>query len=65
MAQKEKQHNKLKAIPAETGKTNLWLASELQMNRTTVSKCCTSNILPTIENLFKMAGCLDIDFRNL
>lgn len=31
-------YNLIKAVLAEKGKTNNWLADELKMNRTTVSK---------------------------
>ena len=36
--------NRSKAVLAETGKTNNWLATELNKNRATVSKWCTNQM---------------------
>ena len=38
----EKEINRIKAVLAEVGKTNLWLAEQLGVNQTTVSKWCTN-----------------------
>jgi transcriptional regulator with XRE-family HTH domain len=57
--------NRIKAVLAEQGKTNLWLASELQVNRTTVSKWCTNEVQPTMESLFRIAETLEVDVREL
>jgi len=63
---KEKRvYNRIKAVLAEQGKTNLWLASELQVNRTTVSKWCTNEVQPTMESLFRIAETLEVDVREL
>lgn len=50
---------------AEKGKTNLWLAEKMGMNKTTVSKWCTNSMQPTVETLFEIAQALDIDVREL
>ena len=57
--------NRIKAVLAEKGKTNLWLAEKLGMNKTTVSKWCTNSMQPTVESLFEIAGALDTDVREL
>ena len=63
---KEKQtFNRIKAVLAEKGKTNLWLAEQLGKNKTTVSKWCTNEMQPTMESLFQIAEVLDVDVREL
>ena len=58
-------YNRIKAVLAEKGKTNLWLAERLGMNKTTVSKWCTNSMQPTVESLFEIAKALDTDVRDL
>ena len=65
MSQKKKIFNRIKAVLAEKGKTNIWLAEELEMNRTTVSKWCTNSVQPTVETLFAIAKALDVNVREL
>ena len=62
---KKKANNRIKAVLAEKGKTNNWLAEELDKNRTTVSKWCTNQMQPTMETLFEIAYVLDVDVREL
>lgn len=57
--------NRLKAVLAEQGKTNKWLAVELKKNETTVSRWCTNEIQPTLETMIQIAGLLDIDVKEL
>jgi transcriptional regulator with XRE-family HTH domain len=61
----KKAQNRIKAVLAEQGKTNNWLAEALGKNRTTVSKWCTNQMQPTIETLFQVAEALDVDVREL
>ncbi|WP_336375876.1 helix-turn-helix transcriptional regulator [Altibacter sp. HG106] len=62
----EKQvYNRIKAVLAEKGKTNNWLADQLEMNRTTISKWCRNDMQPRIETLFQIAKVLEIDVRLL
>ncbi len=65
MPKKKKANNRIKAVLAEQGKTNNWLAEELNKNRTTVSKWCTNQMQPTMETLFEIAEVLDVDVREL
>lgn len=58
-------YNRIKAVLAEKRRTNLWLAEQMKVNKTTVSKWCTNDVQPTIENLFKIAETLNIDVRDL
>ncbi len=57
--------NRIKAVLAEKGKTNIWLADELGKNKTTVSKWCTNDVQPTMETLFEIADALRIDVKQL
>ena len=65
MAKEKRVYNRIKAVLAEQGKTNLWLAAELGVNRTTVSKWCTNEVQPTMESLFRIADALNVDVREL
>jgi DNA-binding XRE family transcriptional regulator len=58
-------YNRIKAVLAEKGKTNIWLAEELGKNKTTVSKWCTNDVQPTIETLFSIAKVLKVEARDL
>lgn len=60
-----KTFNRIKAVLAEKGQTNIWLAEKLGKNKTTVSKWCTNDVQPTIETLFAVAKVLNVDVREL
>lgn len=60
-----KKLNRIKAVLAETDRTNLWLAEKLSVNKTTVSKWCTNEMQPRIEMLSDIAAALDVDIREL
>lgn len=57
--------NRLKAVLAEQGKTNKWLALELGKNETTVSRWCTNEIQPPVETMVHIAQLLNIDIKEL
>ena len=58
-------YNRIKAVLAEQGKTNNWLADELEMNRTTVSKWCRNEMQPRVETLFQISRVMKVDVREL
>lgn len=58
-------YNRIKAVLAEKGKTNNWLANEMDMNKNTISKWCRNDMQPRIENLFQVAKLLEVDVREL
>ena len=64
MAAKQKL-NRIKSVLADTGKTNLWLAEKLKVDKSTVSKWCTNDQQPTLNTLFEIAKTLDVDVRLL
>ncbi len=57
--------NRLKAVLAEQGKTNKWLAEQLEKNETTVSRWCTNEVQPSMDNLVTIASLLKVDVRDL
>ncbi|MEM9685540.1 MAG: helix-turn-helix transcriptional regulator [Bacteroidota bacterium] len=61
----KQKYNRIKAVLAESGKTNNWLADQLNMNRTTVSKWCRNEMQPRVETLFLIARVLEVDVRVL
>lgn len=58
-------YNRIKAVLAEKGKTNNWLAEKIGMNTNTVSKWCRNDMQPRVETLFLIAKALDVDVREL
>ncbi len=61
----KKSINRIKVVLAEKKRTNKWLAEQLKMNETTVSRWCTNNTQPTVETLVDIAKILDIDVKEL
>lgn len=57
--------NRLKAVLAEQGKTNKWLAEQLEKNETTVSRWCTNEVQPSIDTLVSIASLLRVDVLEL
>ncbi len=57
--------NRLKAVLAEQSKTNKWLAKQLDKNETTISRWCTNEIQPSMDNLVAIASLLKVDVRDL
>ncbi len=52
--------NRLKLVLVEKKKTGLWLAKQLGVSNTTVSKWCsnvTQPSLPTIDKIAEILGC--------
>ena len=57
--------NRLKIVLAEQGRTNKWLAEQLNKNTATVSRWCTNEMQPSLETLVHIAATLGIDVREL
>lgn len=57
--------NRLKAILAEQGKTNKWLAVQLKKSETTTSRWCSNNTQPSVENMLAISKLLGIDVKDL
>ena len=52
--------NQLKLVLVKKKKTNKWLAEQLGVNQTTVSKWCTNTIQPDLMTLKKISELLDV-----
>ena len=57
--------NRLKAVLADAGQTNKWLAEQLGKDPATVSKWCTNSAQPNLENLMEIARCLEVNVNEL
>ena len=57
--------NRIKAVLAETGHTNKWLAEQLGKDPVTVSKWCTNSSQPDLQTLTRISELLDINIREL
>lgn len=62
---KKKVYNRIKAVLAEQGRTNIWLAETLNKNKTTVSKWCTNDVQPPMDTLFAIANVLEVEVKDL
>jgi hypothetical protein len=57
--------NRLKAVLADAGQTNKWLAEQLGKNPVTISKWCTNTTQPDLQTLYRISDLLNIDIREL
>lgn len=57
--------NRLKAVLADAGQTNKWLAEQLGKDPVTISKWCTNTTQPDLQTLFRISDLLNIDIREL
>ncbi|MCI6169354.1 MAG: helix-turn-helix domain-containing protein [Muribaculaceae bacterium] len=57
--------NRIKTILVDNGKTNKWLAEQLDRDPATVSKWCTNTSQPSLEMMMQIADVLKVDVRSL
>ncbi|MFR2111723.1 MAG: helix-turn-helix transcriptional regulator [Bacteroides fragilis] len=57
--------NRLKAVLADVGQTNKWLAEQLGKDPVTVSKWCTNTSQPDLQTLAKISELLKVNIREL
>lgn len=57
--------NRIKIVLVEQGRTNKWLAEQMGVTITTVSRWCTNEMQPSLETLVRVAEVLMIDVREL
>ncbi len=57
--------NRIKVVLVEKKRTGKWLAEQLGTNVTTVSRWCSNKGQPDLQTLFKIAGILEVDVRDL
>jgi DNA-binding Xre family transcriptional regulator len=57
--------NRLKVVLADKKRTNKWLAAQLGKDPATISKWCTNNAQPNLENLVEISKVLEVDINEL
>ena len=57
--------NRIKVALVERGRTSVWLAQQMDKSETTVSRWVTNKIQPSLEQLFQIAGLLEMDVKEL
>lgn len=57
--------NQLKIVLAKKKRTNKWLAEQLGVNQTTVSKWCTNTTQPDLQTLKRITELLAVNIQDL
>ncbi len=57
--------NRIKVVLAEKGKTNKWLAEQLEKDPAIISKWVTNTTQPSIEMLIQLSKILDVSVDEL
>ena len=57
--------NRIKVVLVEKKRTNKWLAEQLGVNPSTVSKWCTNSSQPDLYSLLKISDLLEVDIKEL
>lgn len=57
--------NQLKLVLVKKKKTNKWLAEQLNVNQTTVSKWCTNASQPDLATLKRISELLDVNVSEI
>lgn len=57
--------NQLKLMLVKKKKTNKWLAEQLKVNPTTVSKWCTNTSQPDLATLKRISELLDVNVSEI
>lgn len=57
--------NQLKIVLAKKKRTNKWLAEQLGVNQTTVSKWCANTTQPDLQTLKRITELLEVNIQDL
>lgn len=57
--------NRIKVVLVEKKRTNKWLAEQMGVKPSTVSKWCTNSSQPDVASLLKIADLLQVDIKEL
>lgn len=57
--------NRIKVVIVEQGKSEKWLAEQLNQSTCMVSKWCTNTAQPDLQTLDKIAKALEVDVKDL
>ena len=58
-------YNRIKVVLAEQMRTNKWLAEQLGVNPSTVSKWCSNTTQPPLDMLVNIANLVKVDIKEL
>ena len=61
----KKDINRLKLVLVEKKKTGKWLAKQIGKDPSTVSKWCSNKAQPSLEDLFRIAELLEVNYTDL
>ena len=61
----KKDINRLKLVLVERKRTGKWLAEQLGNDPSTVSKWCSNKSQPSLEDLFRIAELLEVNYTDL
>ena len=61
----KQRYNRIKIVLVEKEQSAKWLAEQLGKDKSTVSRWCTNDMLPSIETFYQIAEVLDIEVREL
>ena len=57
--------NRIKVVLAEKKHTNKWLAEQMGVKPSTVSKWCTNSSQPDVASLLRISDLLEVDIKEL
>lgn len=57
--------NRIKVVLVEKKRTNKWLAEQMGVKPSTVSKWCTNSSQPDVASLLRIADLLEVDIKEL
>ena len=57
--------NRIKVVLVEKKRTNKWLAEQMGVKPSTVSKWCTNSSQPDVARLLRIADLLEVDIKEL
>ena len=57
--------NRIKVVLVEKNKTGRWLAEQLKVSVTTVSRWCSNSTQPDLMTLAKIASLIDVDVKEI
>ena len=57
--------NQLKIVLVKKNRTSKWLAEQLGVNQTTVSKWCTNTTQPDLQTLKRITELLEVNIQDL
>lgn len=57
--------NRIKQVLKEQGRTQVWLAHQMDITKSTLSTWCSNHSQPSLEKLYKAAEILSVDVTEL